>query len=122
MDNSVRVVPRGLRALLWIARIPSAILVAFVALFAIAYAINPQGEGPPELPDFALFPIGVCAGLALGWRWPLLGGIVTTACMTVFLVVIRQDLLTAPVFALFLLPALLYIIYGLASRKCAGGS
>jgi hypothetical protein len=108
--------------LLWTARILAATLVLFVGLFIIGYAINPQGDGsPPGLPEFALFPIGVMVGLALGWRWQLLGGIVTAACMVVFLVLMGESLLETPIFAVFLVPAVLFIIYALVSRKHVGG-
>ncbi len=107
--------------LLWTARILAATLVLFVGLFIIGYAINPQGDGGPPGPEFALFPIGVMVGLALGWRWQLLGGIVAAACMAVFLILMRENPLESPAFAVFLVPAILYIICGLVSRRYAGG-
>ena len=54
--------PRGLRVLLWTARIVATLIVAIVVLMLVGYAVNPQGDpatpGEPVL--LALFPIGMC--------------------------------------------------------------
>jgi len=74
---------------LWIARLAGT--EAVVPLMLIAF--GEPGSGPAGTREWiylALFPFGFSAGYLLGWRWPLLGGCVSLACMATSLVVIGR--------------------------------
>lgn len=65
---------RGLRVILWIARISATLIVAVMAIMMVGYAVNPQGNPATsyETALLALFPIGMCrlpGCLAVGARW-----------------------------------------------------
>jgi hypothetical protein len=91
------------RLLLWIARL--AATLAIVPLMLIVF--GESGSGPAGVREWlhlALFPFGFSAGYLLGWRWPLLGGCVSPACMAISLVVIGRVLDLRP-----------YLIWGVLS-------
>jgi hypothetical protein len=71
----------------WTARVLSLLALGVVATFVMA-------EGPPfwrfaprELMLFVCFPLGVCAGLALAWKWEGIGGSLTVASFASFYLV-----------------------------------
>ncbi|MBN1163725.1 MAG: hypothetical protein JXB45_04050 [Candidatus Krumholzibacteriota bacterium] len=111
---------RSLRVVLWIARVMSAIVVVFLVVMVVGYTINPQGSGreptPREWYGLALFPFGLCIGYVIGWRWRLLGGIISLICLAAFLIFLRdRDMI--PVISIVGVPAVLYIIYGISRRR-----
>ncbi len=67
----------------------------------------------------ALFPFGFSAGYLLGWRWPLLAGCLSLACMATSLVVIGRvfDLASYLTWGVLSVPGVLYVIAGLKLRK-----
>jgi hypothetical protein len=106
------------RALLWIARLAGT--AAIVALMLIAF--GEPGTGPAGEREWAyltLFPFGFSAGYLLGWRWPLLAGCVSLACMAASLVVIGRvfDLAAYLIWGILSLPGVLYVIAGLKRRS-----
>jgi hypothetical protein len=61
-----------------------------------------------------LFPFGFAAGYLLGWRWPLLGGCFSLACMAASLVVAGRVFGAGPylIWAVLCLPGVLYVLAG----------
>src|SRR5262247_4480494 len=91
------------RLLLWIARLGAT--VAIVPLMLIVFGESGSGPaGAREWVYLALFPFGFSAGYLLGWRWPLLGGCVSLACMALSQVVIGRVLGWEP-----------YLVWGMLS-------
>jgi hypothetical protein len=109
----------GLR---WTARVWSALSIAFILMFAIGEGI---GHGGPRLDlktwvGLSLFPIGVCAGLALAWFREVWGGILAIGCVIGFYAW-NHHLSGAwprgPFFFLVAAPSLLFITAALLSRS-----
>jgi hypothetical protein len=109
---------RCLKVLLWIARGSAGLFILFVAFFVLGSAFEPQGLAMTthRAIMFAFFPIGMCVGYALGWRWPFLGGALGIICLLVFLILMGEA-----DFGLFLpmsiIPAILLILYGILHRR-----
>src|SRR5262247_4103788 len=108
------------RLLLWIARLGAT--VAIVPLMLIVF--GEPGSGPASAREWvylALFPFGFAAGYLLGWRWPLLGGSLSLACMAASLVVIGRtfDPGAYLVWEVLCVPAVLYVIAGWKLRRSA---
>ncbi len=115
---------QSMRAVLWIARIVSVIIVVFLVFMVVGYTVNPQGSGSgPNMPEWfglALFPFGLCIGYVIGWRWQLLGGAVSLICLVAFLVLMRElDMIL--ILSVVGIPAVLYIVYGIHRRQMVSG-
>ncbi len=104
------------RILVWIARLSGTAVVLPLMLIVV----GESGSGPAgaEWVYLALFPFGFSAGYLIGWRWPLLGGCVSLACMALSLVVLGRvfDPETYGIWAVLSLPGVLYVIAGLGLR------
>ena len=61
----------SLRALRWSARVWSILAVGLVLLFASGEGMNLAHFTAHELVLFVFFPLGVCLGMAVAWRWAL---------------------------------------------------
>jgi len=112
-----------MRLLLWIARLAGTVVV--VPLMLIAFGESGSGpSGAREWVYLALFPFGFSAGYLLGWRWPLLGGCVSLACMAISLVLIGRVLDLGPylIWGVLSVPGVLYVIAGLKLRRATGDS
>lgn len=108
------------RLLLWIARLTGT--AAIIPLMLIAF--GEPGSGPSGVREWVylvLFPFGFSAGYLLGWRWPLLGGCLSLACMALSLVVIGRvfDLGPYLIWGVLSVPGVLYVIAGLRLRSAA---
>ena len=108
--------------LLWIARLSGTAVVVLLMLFAF----GESGSGPTaaEWVYLALFPFGFSAGYLMGWRWPLLGGCVSLACMALSLVVLGRvfDWEIYATWSVFCVPGVLYVIAGSKLRGAASVS
>lgn len=111
---------RSMRAVLWIARILSAMIVVFLVIMVVGYTVNPQGSGSgPTITEWyglALFPFGLCVGYVIGWRWQLQGGVISLICLAAFLVLMRDRDLISIISAVGV-PAVLYIVYGIYRHR-----
>lgn len=106
------------QVLLWIARLSG--LAAIVPLMLIVF--GERGSGPAGVRVWvylALFPFGFAAGYLLGWRWPLVGGCISLACMAASLVVIQMPFEWEPylIWGVLCIPGFLYVIAGLRLRR-----
>ncbi len=110
------------RVLLWIARLSG----TAVAVLMMLMAFGESGSGPAgeEWVYLALFPFGFSAGYLIGWRWPLLGGCVSLACMALSLVVLGSVFAWSDYasWSVLSVPGVLYVIAGLKLRVVAGDS
>ena len=114
------------RGVLWIARLLATLWFVFIAAHVISEGGGFWPRGGREFIAGMFFPIGFTAGYLLGWRWPLLGGCVSLACLALLPVllwalhgrVVPNIGLYAP-FAVLGVPGILYIIAGwlLRGRK-----
>jgi hypothetical protein len=61
----------------WTARVWSLGSIGIILAFAIGESFNPTALSLKEALLFACFPAAVLAGLALSWKWPVAGGLLT---------------------------------------------
>ena len=110
----------SLCALRWSARVLSILAVGVVLLFAFGEGLNLSHFSARELVLFLFFPIGVCLGMALAWRWEGLGGGVAVASLAAFYLVERLTSSSFPRgFALVALaaPGFLFLVCWLWTRS-----
>ena len=79
----------ALRALRWSARVLSILAVGIILLFAFGEGLNLSLFTARELVLFVFFPLGVCLGMVVAWRWEGLGGGITVASLAAFYLVHR---------------------------------
>ena len=109
--------PASARVLLWIARLAG--VAAVVPLMLIAFGEHGHGpSGAREWAYLALFPFGFSVGYLLGWRWPLLGGCMSLACMAVSLLLAGRvfNLGAYLTWGVLSIPGVLYVMAGLVLR------
>jgi len=114
--------PSMLRALRILALVSGTLVLAFVLIIAGADVVGALQEGrdlgftnTAEQYQFLMFPIGLLVGLALAYKWELLGGAVAVLTMTA-LCVMRPDLLRSG-FYVWASPGLLYVVHALLKRR-----
>lgn len=99
-----------------------------VLLFIIAFLVGEwPGRGdvetalkPRDLVLALFLPLGLMVGLALGWRWEIIGGATALASMVGFYaahLALSGGLPRGPWFAVLAVPGLLFLLAGLASRE-----
>jgi len=106
----------GLR---WIARLLAAALVGLVAAIFIGEGFNPLQLRPIEAIQMTLL-FTTCIGLVIAWRWPLLGGAISTGGMLLFLAVESAVTGRFPpqlVFHLMLLAGILFLLSAFVKRR-----
>lgn len=107
----------------WFARIAGSLLVLFVLLMFLGYAIEPQGTGKITLTEIPLF-IGMIAmllGIIVAWFREVIGAVLIFGGFLVFL---AQELISNKSFDVWILvifPAigLLFLLCWWQSRKLA---
>lgn len=113
---------RGLRVLLWCARILGGLLVATLAFAIVVNFVGSTSEPAPtgkEWLGFAMFPLGIFVAYALAFRWELAGGALGILCSLGWWVAVEFDPDILPIAMFVAVPGVLYVVYGLHSRKPA---
>ena len=105
------------RVLHWIARLSG--IAVIVPLMLIVF--GEPGSGPAGVGEWVylvLFPFGFSAGYLIGWRWPLLGGCFSVACMALSLVVLGRvfDWSDYAIWFVLSVPGVLHVVAGLRLR------
>jgi len=120
MADSAEGAGRGLRVLLWSARITGGI---FVATLAVAIVVNFVGSTAEALPTgsewfgLAMFPFGVFVAYALAFRWKLVGGVLAIACLLGWWAFVGFEPRILPIAVLVAIPGILYVTHALLSRR-----
>jgi hypothetical protein len=120
MSDSCRQSVTASRILLWIARLTGT--AAVVPLMLIVFGEPGTGpSGAREWVYLALFPFGFSAGYLLGWRWPLLAGCISLACMVMSLALIGRTFGIGPylIWGVLSVPGILYVIAGMKLRSAS---
>ena len=97
----------------WAARITALVSIGFLLAFVIGEGLNPGQITGWEWVQLLFFPVGVIAGLALGWWKENWGGLLAIGCLAVFYLLhfmAAGSFPRGPYFALFTSPAVLYLI------------
>jgi len=118
--NSYNKLPKVTKTIIWIARIWSALILAFVLFFLLAYIFgnDESGEGfrsVSEIVQFICFPVSTVVGLSIALKFEGLGGFITVIGM-IILFILRPDLIFNPL-AIMIIPGLLFITYWYLSRN-----
>lgn len=111
---------RLISILRWLARLGSLVSVALVLLFLFGEGLHLSQLTMTKVVGLLFFPVGVVAGMLLGWRWETLGGAVTALSLLAFYKVMYAANGRFPEgiwFALFALPGLLFLYCGLCHRQ-----
>ncbi|HLP85075.1 MAG TPA: hypothetical protein VK157_12055 [Phycisphaerales bacterium] len=104
----------------WAARITSVLAVGIIALFATS------GGNTPTLAEWiaiAFFPVGLVIGLIVAWKREIPGAVIALASLVIFYAYMfatssfRADMRYAGNFALFAIPAVLFLAAGLLARR-----
>ena len=106
----------------WGARAWSILSVIYVLIAAAGGSLERPFPGPTGLEWVgpALFPTGVCIGLALAWFWEGLGGTVALACLMAFYtwnLTLSGSLPHSPFFLFIGAPSVLFIAASLQTRR-----
>lgn len=99
----------------WAAR---ALAAASTTLIILMSTDGPAWPTPSEWALLAFFPIGLIAGFALGWWKPALGGVLSIVSLAGFSLMHRTlsgGWPAGPWFAVFSLPAAVYLAAAVAS-------
>jgi hypothetical protein len=105
-----------LTAVRWFARISAAVCVVVLLLFLLGEPFRLSNVTWTQLVALAFFPIGLIAGLILGWSRELTGGLIavgSVACFYVLLTIV-DDGWPGWWFLVFATPGFLFIFYGIA--------
>jgi glucose-6-phosphate-specific signal transduction histidine kinase len=114
---------RGAQFLRWTARLFSVLSIAFVLLIFIGEFLQPTAAPIFALRDILamlFFPIGVCLGLILAWRWERAGGIVSIASLAAFyltLFAFDQRFPRGPYFLLVAMPGFFFLAAWFLQRQ-----
>ncbi len=104
----------------WAARISSLLAAGIIAVFATSGGDAPT---PAEWIAIAFFPVGVLLGYAIAWKREVPGAVVSLMSLMSFYVYMfatssfRADMRYVGNFALFAIPAVLFLAAGLLARR-----
>ncbi len=109
----------------WTARVLNALTLSFILFFIFAHILGDAEKGNGftdhnEMVLFAFFPILTIVGLALAWKWEMIGGVISFTSMLIALSMLNPNLsemLKEPQFLLIALPGLLHICHAWIKRK-----
>jgi hypothetical protein len=109
----------------WVARMWGSTIVALTVLFALMHTVTPDAPPPTasEWVGLAFFPMGVCAGLVLAWRWEGLGGVIAVGSYLAFYSWMRASsggVPSGPFFSFAAIPGALFLLCRLLSRDDRG--
>jgi len=120
MNNPMTNQSVSLCVLRWSARVLSILVVGVLLLFVIGEGLNLSHFTARELALFAFFPVGICLGMALAWRWEGLGGGITVASLAAFYLVQRLTSSSFPrgfAFVALAAPGFLFLLCWLWARS-----
>jgi hypothetical protein len=102
-----------------VARVFSAIIIAFALIMFVGEAIESKKKGTSEpmtiyvVTQLALFGISLL-GLALAWKWEMFGGVISLIAIIIVFIV-NQEALVGPMF-IFPANAILFIVVAYQSK------
>ena len=125
--NSLPVTPLRLEVgVRWTARVLAVLLVGMVLWFLIA-DIAEGGTNPVKLNLRDAFNLTwlftACIGMVVAWRWPLIGGGITTAAILLYYAVslVTGSFLNNLYFNLMLLAGILFMVSAFVRRRKSVG-
>ena len=110
---------RKLFALAWTARALSLVSAGLLLLFFIGEGFDPSRVAPRDWAGLLFFPLGVVAGMAVGWWREGVGGAVSVVSLLAFYawhILVDGGPPNGVAFVAFTLPGFMFLLYGLLSR------
>jgi hypothetical protein len=107
-------------ALLWIARATSLLSISVLLAFFIGEGFDPRSVAFREWIGLLFFPFGIVAGMAICWWHELLGGavaILSLGAFYMFNTIVAGSFPDGAAFAVFTLPAILFLLHGMLRRQ-----
>lgn len=102
------------------ARLTSLLSIAGLLMFAIGEGFDTGRLAPAEWAGFLFFPVGLIAGLIIGWKSELAGGLIALISLLGFYLIygllLSGSLPSGPAFLVFALPAFLFLAAGCYGR------
>ncbi len=115
--NSPNAKSRSPRLILrWLARIWSIPCIGLLALFFVGEGFDPGQVAPREWVGLLFFPVGVVAGMVLGWWKEGWGGAISLGSLLAFNI---YDRLPGWANFFFAVPGLLFLTYWYASSRAS---
>lgn len=104
----------------WAARLLSLATALLLALFFLGEGVQISDLAGLEFIGLLFFPVGLLIGFAVGWRNELIGGNISVLSIAAFYfgyeLIASGRLPSGFSFALFTIPGLLFLAYGLVDR------
>jgi hypothetical protein len=91
-----------------------------ILLFAFGEGLNFSRFTARDLALFVFFPIGICLGMVVAWRWEGLGGGITVGSLAAFYLLyhlISSWFPPGPYFVIFAAPGFLFLLCWLLTRS-----
>ena len=95
-------------------------VVGLVLLFAFGEGVHLSRFTERELAMFAFFPLGVCFGMVVAWRWESIGGALTVVSLAGFYLVdwlFSSSFPRGPWFFVFASPGVLFLLSGALAHR-----
>ena len=122
-DSALKHVPAEITfsGLKWLARVSSLASIGLLGLFLFG---GEESLAPTlrEAIAMVFFPFGVIAGMIVGWKNELRGGLISVSSLAVFyavMAIMGRGIPTTPWFVIFTLPGLLFLTAGLLQKRRA---
>ncbi|MBL8810152.1 MAG: hypothetical protein JNM43_08250 [Planctomycetaceae bacterium] len=119
-DSALKHVPAEITfsGLKWLARFSSLASIGLLGLFLFG---GEESMTPTlrEAVAMVFFPFGVVAGMIIGWKYELRGGVVSVISLALFyavMAIMGRGIPTAPWFVVFTLPGILFLTAGLLQK------
>ena len=123
-DSALNHIPAEITfsGLKWLARVSSLASIGLLGLFLFGgeESISPTLR---EAVAMAFFPFGVIAGMIVGWKYELRGGLISVISLGLFyavMAIMRRGIPTTPWFVVFTLPGILFLAAGLLQKRRGG--
>lgn len=104
----------------WTARILSAISLCLILAFIFGEGFNPGKVVFKEWIGLLFFPFGMGVGLLIGWRYELLGGIISVGSLLGFYLIygllISGSIAQGWAFLFFAIPGFVFLLSGLLKK------
>jgi hypothetical protein len=121
--NDLKSKNRTVTIIRWIARILSIMSVAFLLIMVVPQLLNPQQSKTltfGEIVGLFFFPLGVCVGLIIAWKWEGQGGVIAVGsviCFHVTMLITGGSLDINPFIEGLAVPGVLFLICWFLSRR-----
>ena len=121
MSGSIKSNYTRLRIIRWIARVLSVLSILFLVFFFFGEGFDVRKITTTHWIGFLFFPVGLVIGFIVGWKNDLIGGSISLISLFGFYFVyglwLSDEFPIGPAFAVFALPAFLFIAAGIYARS-----